>query len=367
MPRFAFAGWSFGPLLADTLDEARALSFTTDYDQLGDTTAARMARLAEIVNRALSEFLEENVALGQASISVDLPSASGWQRIQGTVQTNTPSSADITGVGTAFTDDLEVGDTVTLYGGEFIGEYRPGYTSDWFEVGTITNNMALIFTSAYAKPATTAIMMRLTSAANARNILIPPDLMGQDIIEVQFNGPNETLIYKYQQIFFLEPGGVQQLPTWVKNDSYESLHPFYCYFNELRNALCFAPWPSSGALSCSIRYRQAPTVLTAADVTTPASIIIGEIPKRFQRVLSLRIAMDLCSTINLERYNELLQMYSTGNIDQPGEMDKAKDLFAKTLASMTQGRQNEAMPDRVVNYHTIFNFSPAGSRRRYVR
>ncbi len=362
MPLFTFAGWSFGPLLADVLAEARALAFVTDYDHLGDDTSARTTRMAEIVNRAISEFLEDNVALGQASLSLPLPSTGGWVRVPGVVTTQTPSSAALEGDGTAFTDDLSVGDEITLFGGDFVGEFRNGYTSDFFEVGAIADNNTLTLTTPYTKPVTQAIMYK--AVTDVFNLILPPDMLGQDIIKVLFDSADESKAYLFSQIIFLEPGGRDQLPPPYKNGQFSTSHPYYCGFDELRKVLNFDPPPDSGALSCKIVYRQRPTPVTAALIAAPSTTILGEIPKRFQRVLSLRVAMDLCSTINIQRYSELRQFYMTGNPDAMGEAERAQMLISKTLASLTQGRQNEAMPDRVINYHTIFNFSPVGSRRR---
>lgn len=364
MPLFAFAGWPFGPLLDDVLNEAKALAFVSDYDHLGQTTSQRMTNLARIVNNAISEFLERNTALGQAKLTLPFPTAAGWDRVPGTVQTSTPSSAAITGNGTAFTEDCTVGTLIALYGGEFHGEYRTGYTSDIFEIGTITNNGAIILTSAYTKPAAQCIMMQQVGTSYARNVLIPPDLMGQDILEVTFNGTDENWTYKFSQILFLEHGGFQQLPPQVKGGNITTQHPYYCGFNELRNALGFTPWPTNTVNTFQILYRQTPTILTATDVTTPGTTIIGEVPKRFQHCLAMRIAMELVVSINIQRFSELRSLYQSNDFDNPGELETAETLISKTLASLTQGRQNEAAPDRVVNNHTIFNFSPVGFRRR---
>lgn len=363
MPLFAFAGWPFGPLLADTLNEARALAFVADYDHLGDNTSQRMTNLARIVNNAVSEFLERNTALGQAKLTLPFPTAAGWERVPGTV-TVTQGNAVVAGTGTAFPQVCTAGTPVTFYGGDYHGEYRAGYVSDIFTIQSVASNGSLTLTGVPSKATANCIMMQQVGTSYARNVLIPPDLMGQDILEVTFNGQNESWPYKFSQILFLEHGGFQQLPPQVKGGDITTQHPYYCGFNELRNALGFIPWPTNTTNTFQILYRQTPTVLTAADVTTPASIMLGEVPKRFQHLLAMRIAMELVVSIDVQRYGILRGLYQSDDFDEPGELENAQTLISKTLASLTQGRQTEAAPDRVVNNHTIFNFSPVGFRRR---
>jgi len=82
MPTVAVGGLSGGINLGSLLAQAKTLAGITDFERMGQTPAEQTALLADIVNRAVGEFLEQNprlllttgeLSLGASAMSYGLP------------------------------------------------------------------------------------------------------------------------------------------------------------------------------------------------------------------------------------------------------------------------------------------------------
>lgn len=68
MPTFVYGTWTFGVDLAEVIEQATYLSpRLSDFTHLGSTATLQNARMANIVNRAIEEFLEAIPFVGQSS------------------------------------------------------------------------------------------------------------------------------------------------------------------------------------------------------------------------------------------------------------------------------------------------------------
>ena len=72
MPTNAFGGWASGVNLQNLLNEAKLQARLANYNHLGADAAARNLRVADIVNRAIEEFLERNPGVGLGTANIDL-------------------------------------------------------------------------------------------------------------------------------------------------------------------------------------------------------------------------------------------------------------------------------------------------------
>lgn len=87
MPTFSRAGWQFGITLSNVLNEAKSYARLSDYNHLGASDTERQTRVAEYVNQAILEFLEENPSLGESSATINLVDGTSAYSIASNVAT----------------------------------------------------------------------------------------------------------------------------------------------------------------------------------------------------------------------------------------------------------------------------------------
>lgn len=272
MTTFLYAGWQFGPSLADVLNEARAIARLADYNHLGTTDAERTARVAEYVNQAVEEFLEENPALGIKAA------------------------------------------TLTFVSG----------------------------TNSYS----------LATAAS--------DLHERDILRIEFNAESDGASRELQVIPFVDRAGMVQLPTEWRNGSMTRPYPQYWSFDDDGSNIVFYPTPSDSTRTVSIIYRQRYTAMTAANVATPSTTALGEIPTPFKRLIALRLATMLANPISSQNLGLLGEEYER-------ERARSQRRIAITFASSQPGQSGESRPDRVIDRHGLFAGMAKFNQRNLVR
>ena len=72
MPTFSWGGMSSGVRLYDLLNEAGTYSRTHDFTHLGSSTTIQNSRVAEMVNRAIDDFLDANPVLGLVTANISM-------------------------------------------------------------------------------------------------------------------------------------------------------------------------------------------------------------------------------------------------------------------------------------------------------
>lgn len=75
MTTVTYGNYTFGPLLSDVLDEARYVhARVSNYGHLGQTTTQQNQRVADIVNRAVRDFLDACPKLGRTTSTISIVS-----------------------------------------------------------------------------------------------------------------------------------------------------------------------------------------------------------------------------------------------------------------------------------------------------
>lgn len=221
MTTLSYGGYGSGTNLLNLLNEAGIYSqFGGNYAHLGSDSTAQTTRMAEIVNRAIEEFLDANPILGLTTASLAMVAG----------------------------------------------------------------------TQSYSIPATTRAL---------------------DIRRIYYADSGADASYDLKDLTYLSADQVRNLPlSWI-NGEQTWTQPLSWGFNATASQIVLYPMPA-GTYTLTVEYRAAPTAITVANIGTPTSVTIGEVPSRWQYVLALRVAADIAAPKDLSLAASLMERYAMG-------------------------------------------------------
>lgn len=198
---------------------------------------------------------------------------------------------------------------------------------------------------------------QITLSTSTNTYAIPTTMQGVGIRRVQFDTNQANAWYSDREIPFWDVMQVDQLNPIYKSDQWTTYsYPEGCSFDETGENIVFYPWPALDGVIVNVYFRAKATSVTAANIASPSSVTVGEIPTDFAQVYAQFIAYRMVEGWKFDRAAELkLDLFGVrGNPDQPGSLLEMQREIAQTMAFQKSGNRDNAMQNQVLNENQLF-------------
>ena len=299
MTTYAFGGFPFGVDLDDLITEAcQVHARTGNYAHLGSSTTIQNKRMAEIVNRAIMDFLRALPGLGltyQTEIttvanqaSYDIPTDLHGMAVNDIFYQNTGTDPSNDSRFLRYVSLAQVANMPAIFrNGTVTAQYPNYWTIGNFSAKTEALTGTVTVTNGSASVTGSGTLFTTELAANDEIVVY-----GQTLTVGTINSNTSLTLTS----------------AWPVAATYSGMAAVKIA-EPASSLITLYPTPQTSGVVLNVVYQLEPTTITATNVASRATVptMINEIPTEFAKVVAMNVAINILTTDEMQERKQRLE------------------------------------------------------------